>query len=170
MEARHDSGVDQNHRAVHVLESFPKNYVVAHLSDTHLGKEREGKRDSEDINNDGALDIITGFLFEIAWHQGRVAEACEGFDATGDDEIDGEELAQLGGGFGAQCANPLDPVEWWIGVDYNGDCLIDGEDLAILTSSGVWGRCLDIDGDGLCGVCDPETEECSELVCSFTCP
>ena len=73
LEARHDSGVDQNQRAVYVLESFPKNYVVAHLSDTHLGKEREGRRRSEAINqdisaqvnaSDAAFAVITGDLTE----------------------------------------------------------------------------------------------------------
>jgi len=115
----------------------------------------------EDINGDGALDIVTGFLFEIAWHQGNVPEACRGFDATGDDEMDGEELALVGGAFGEICFDPMNPgAEWWVGVDYNEDCQIDGDDLAILTSTGVWGRCIDVD-----------LAECSEeLICSFTCP
>lgn len=115
----------------------------------------------EDINGDGALDIVTGFLFEIAWHQGNVPEACEGFDATGDGEMDGEELAQVGGAFGQICVDPLDPgAEWWVGVDYTEDCQIDGDDLAILTSTGIWGRCI-----------DETLADCSaELLCSFTCP
>ena len=67
----------------------------------------------EDINGDGPLDIVTGFLFEIAWHQGNVPEACEGFDATGDSEMDGEELAQVGGSFGQTCGDPRDPDSCW---------------------------------------------------------
>ena len=112
-----------------------------------------------DINGDGKLDIVTGFLFEIAWHQGFVSEACEGFDATGDCEMDGEELALLGGAFSLTCMEEPN-MEWWVGVDYNEDCQIDGVDLAILTSTGVWGRCVEVDD-----------LECSDdLLCSFTCP
>jgi len=115
-----------------------------------------------DINGDGALDIVTGFLFEVAWHQGNVAEACDDFDATMDGEMDGEELAQIGGGFGQTCLDPENPDEWWLGVDYNEDCQIDGTDLAILTSTGVWGHCT---SDAVVA------ETCSEeLLCTFTCP
>jgi uncharacterized repeat protein (TIGR01451 family) len=110
-----------------------------------------------DINGDGALDVVTGFLFEIAWHAGNAAEACYGFDATGDNEVDGAELSLLGGAFGQICADPGAPNEWWLDIDYNGDCLVDGEDLAILTAFGVWGRSTDPD----------DTER---AVCAFTCP
>ena len=64
---------DTNLRSVYVLETFPEYYVIAHLSDTHLGKERPGKRPSEDINMDlvqkinateAAFVAITGDLTE----------------------------------------------------------------------------------------------------------
>jgi hypothetical protein len=110
-----------------------------------------------DLNDDGALDIVTGFFFEIAWHQGGADETCYGFDATGDNEIDGLELSLLGGAFGQICADPGNPDEWWLGIDYNDDCLVDGDDLAILTAAGVWGTST-----------DPNQE--ARPVCAFTCP
>jgi uncharacterized repeat protein (TIGR01451 family) len=118
--------------------------------------------DVADVNGDGALDIVTGFLFEIAWHTGDAAEMCFGFDATGDDEVDGAELSLLGGAFGQICADPGNPVEWWIDIDYNGDCLVDGEDLAIMTSRDVWGSWTD-------PINDPPEGSVKEL-CAFTCP
>jgi uncharacterized repeat protein (TIGR01451 family) len=103
-----------------------------------------------------ALDIISGFLFEIAWHEGHVAEVCTGFDVTGDKEMDGEELSLMGAAFTESCLPPNPPNPWWLGLDYTGDCLIDGNDLAILASSGVWGNVTEDDPD--------------KTLCSFTCP
>jgi hypothetical protein len=113
--------------------------------------------DVADLDGDGNLDVATGFLFEIAWHAGGAEEICLGFDATGDNEIDGLELSLLGGAFGQICADPGNPDEWWLGIDYNEDCQVDGDDLAILTAKGVWGRSTDPD----------DTER---PVCAFTCP
>jgi len=63
---------------------------------------------------DGALDILSGYLFEIDWHEGTVVEVCYGFDATGDFEMDGDELSWIGGAFGRACMDPQDPTaEWW---------------------------------------------------------
>jgi hypothetical protein len=114
---------------------------------------------------DGAIDFVTGFLFEIAWHEGSVVEACFDFDATGDFEMDGAELSLLGGAFGQTCADPGDPeAEWWSRVDYTRDCLVDGDDLAILASAGVWGN---VTPEFFKGEPDPDSVK---TVCAFTCP
>lgn len=64
---------DENARAVWVFAEFPKEYyVVAHVSDTHIGKERY-ERSSDDINrdlfaevnrSDAAFVAVTGDLTE----------------------------------------------------------------------------------------------------------
>jgi hypothetical protein len=117
--------------------------------------------DVADLDGDGDHDVVTGFLFEIAWHPGGAVEICGGFDVTGgdgggpDDQIDGSELSWLGGAFGRTCEPGPDP--WWLGVDYNEDCQVDGEDLAILTAVGVWGTSTD-------------TDQTERPVCAYTCP
>jgi hypothetical protein len=120
-----------------------------------------------DLDGDGALDVVTGFLFGIAWHPGNAPEQCLGFDATGDLQVDGSELSLLGGAFGRACGVPGMPEnEWWGGVDYTGDCRIDGNDLAILTSTGVWGRTTDPDVDPD----DPADPNAGRELCAYTCP
>jgi uncharacterized repeat protein (TIGR01451 family) len=116
--------------------------------------------DVADMNGDEALDVVTGYLFEIAWHPGNAVEACYDFDATGDNEVDGAELGLLGGAFGQECADPANPDEWWLDIDYNDDCQADGEDLAIMTSFYVWGSWTNPDED-------PPT---GRRLCAFTCP
>ena len=64
---------DENPRAVYVLESFPERYVVAHVSDTHIGKDKRHPRPSEAILRDvfqsvnaseASLVLVTGDLTE----------------------------------------------------------------------------------------------------------
>jgi len=59
---------------------------------------------------------------------------CAGFDVTGDQRVDGHELAWIGRAFGL-CSNAPEN-EWWGDVDYNADDCIDGSDLAVLGA--VW--------------------------------
>ena len=114
------------------------------------------------INSDAALDVVTGFSFEVAWHEGFVAEECVTFDVTGDGEMDGAELSQMAGAFGLRCEEETNPViiAWCESVDYDQNQEVDGNDLSILTSTGVWGRCIDED----IKICALEDQ------CSFTCP
>ena len=49
---------DRNERAVFVRASFPESYVVAHLTDTHIGAER-GKRSPSDVLRD-AINVLNG--------------------------------------------------------------------------------------------------------------
>jgi len=92
-----------------------------------------------DVDGDGNLDVVSAFLFQVAWNAGGAIEACTAFDANGDERIDGLELVWIATAFGQVCVDHVDPTEWWIGADLNQDCRIDGEDLSILTSEGVWG-------------------------------
>jgi hypothetical protein len=90
-----------------------------------------------DLNADDKTDIVGGYRFQLAWYE-QMGEVCGLFDATGDGQMDGAELAWLTRAFG----NPVedqDPM-WWDGVDFNQDGIVDGTDLAILSSIGVWGR------------------------------
>lgn len=57
---------------------------------------------------------------------------CREFDVTGDDRVDGAELAWIGRAFGA-CA-PAGASPWWAAVDYSADRCVDGDDLAVLSS------------------------------------
>jgi hypothetical protein len=59
---------------------------------------------------------------------------CSGFDATGDQRVDGRELAWIGRAFG-RCSD-APQAEWWRAVDFTGDDCVDGDDLAILGA--VW--------------------------------
>ena len=70
LQAGDGSGEDTNLRAVYVLESFPDTYVIAHLSDTHVGSGRH-ERPADDIFRDtiktineseAAFVLITGDL------------------------------------------------------------------------------------------------------------
>ncbi len=71
--ATSDQGADNNLRSLYVFEAFPEYYTVAHVSDTHLGKVREGKRPPLDVNTelftalndaDAHLVLVTGDLTE----------------------------------------------------------------------------------------------------------
>jgi hypothetical protein len=88
----------------------------------------------ESTGNDLAY-LLIAFQGRMAWYQ-PIVELCRGFDATGDDVIDGAELAWIARAFGRLV---LGGDEWWSAVDYNGDGQIDGDDLAILVTVGVWG-------------------------------
>lgn len=70
LEAVAGDKVDRNVRSVYVRESFPKNYAIAHLTDTHIGSNRHF-RSSEDIFRDlvkavnasrAAFVLVTGDL------------------------------------------------------------------------------------------------------------
>lgn len=73
LRAKTDGKADENLRSVWVFDAFPEEYyVVAHVSDTHIGKERY-ERPSDDIIRDviaavneseAALLFITGDLTE----------------------------------------------------------------------------------------------------------
>ncbi|MBX7258753.1 MAG: metallophosphoesterase [Candidatus Hydrogenedentes bacterium] len=72
LEAKTADTADTNLRSVYVIESFPSKYVVAHVTDTHIGTTRH-KRPSEDIvrdvfaavnGTDAAFALITGDLTE----------------------------------------------------------------------------------------------------------
>ena len=75
--------------------------------------------DTLDNDCDGGVDDLT----------------CDGFDATGDQRVDGFELAWIGRAFGSCHADPQS--QWWNDVDYTGDGCVDGGDLAMLGA--VWG-------------------------------
>ncbi|HEO69798.1 MAG TPA: hypothetical protein ENN80_00930 [Candidatus Hydrogenedentes bacterium] len=73
IEAQAEDGADHTARAVYVLESFPETYTVAHVSDTHIGKDQRHPRVSDAINRDlaaavnntdAAFTLITGDLTE----------------------------------------------------------------------------------------------------------
>ena len=92
-----------------------------------------------DLNGDDLLDIVGGYRFRVAWYE-QGGEICGVFDANGDGDIDGTELAYMTRAFTRLVTDPPDPDnQWWAAVDYNSDGVIDGKDLAILASSGVWG-------------------------------
>lgn len=57
---------------------------------------------------------------------------CDEFEATGDAEVDGVEVAWLARAFGLCSATPA--AEWWSGVNFNADGCVDGDDLAVLAS------------------------------------
>jgi hypothetical protein len=59
---------------------------------------------------------------------------CDGFDATGDQRVDGHELAWIGRSFGSCSGAPQQ--FWWFAVDYTADGCVDGDDLAVLGA--VW--------------------------------
>jgi hypothetical protein len=63
------------------------------------------------------------------------ARRCDTFDGTGDNRVDGRDLAALGRAFGECSPSPTD--EAWFPLDYNADGCLDGHDLAVLAS--VWG-------------------------------
>jgi hypothetical protein len=90
-----------------------------------------------DIDGDEQPDLMAAYLFGIAWYE-QLGETCGTFDATGDDHIDGAELAWLLRAFGRVVVVP--DTEWWAPLDFNQDEIIDGLDLAILGSLGVWGK------------------------------
>ena len=97
-----------------------------------------------DVDDDGAIDVLAGFFFEIDWHPGNGEEICSQFDASDDGRIDGVEVIWLGEAFTDICEDPGDPeAEWWFAIDANRDCFVDGEDLAILASSSIFGRTVD---------------------------
>jgi hypothetical protein len=90
-----------------------------------------------DVNEDGRVDLFAGQRFKVSWYE-QIGELCTGFDANGDDIIDGNELAWLGRAFGESSIDP--PAEWWYVIDFNMDGFVDGDDLAILADPGVWGQ------------------------------
>jgi hypothetical protein len=155
----------QSDLAQQLAEVPPPDDPIPGFTERPVSTTAESARavDVADLDDDNHLDVVTGFLFEVAWHPGGAVEICPSFDVTGgdgggpDDQIDGSELSWLGGAFGQFCADPGNPVEWWIGIDYNEDCQVDGEDLAILTAVGVWGRYTG-------------TEETERPDCAYTCP
>ncbi|MFA6242774.1 MAG: metallophosphoesterase [Candidatus Hydrogenedentales bacterium] len=70
LEAKAGEATDTNLRAVYVVEAFPSAYVVAHITDTHIGSTRH-KRASEEIvrdvfaaanATDAAFVLVTGDL------------------------------------------------------------------------------------------------------------
>ena len=83
------NGEDTNLRAVYIVESFPAEYVVAHVTDTHIGKPRP--RGSEAIiadvfanvnQSEAAFALVTGDVTEngsVEQFQGflRVLDTCE---------------------------------------------------------------------------------------------
>jgi hypothetical protein len=89
-----------------------------------------------DIDGDSQVDLLATYRIDIGWY-GQFGETCDTFDATGDDQIDGAELAWLVRAFGRSVTDPV--TEWWAPLDFNQDQIIDGLDLSILASSGVWG-------------------------------
>lgn len=72
LEARHGDQVDINKRAVYVIEEVPDNYLAAHVTDVHIGKERSPSKGVDtftaivnEINaSDAILTLITGDLSE----------------------------------------------------------------------------------------------------------
>ncbi|HOZ47007.1 MAG TPA: metallophosphoesterase [Candidatus Hydrogenedentes bacterium] len=73
VEARDDARtVDRTARAVHVLDAFPEQYIVAHISDTHIGKEQTDRPPADvfrdvlaSINeSEPAFVLVTGDLTE----------------------------------------------------------------------------------------------------------
>lgn len=83
------SGEDTNSRTVYIVESFPTEYVLAHVTDTHIGKPRP--RGAEAIitdvfanvnQSDAAFVLVTGDVTEngsVEQFQGflRVLDTCE---------------------------------------------------------------------------------------------
>jgi hypothetical protein len=63
---------------------------------------------------------------------------CRLCDASGDDLMNGVELAWVGRAFGLCSTNPSG--EWWHPVDYDASACVDGIDLAVLSGLGVWGQ------------------------------
>jgi glucose/arabinose dehydrogenase len=61
-------------------------------------------------------------------------DACSRYEASGDDRVDGAELAWLGRAFGTCSDAPASA--WWLGVDYDRDGCVGGDDLAVLGA--VW--------------------------------
>lgn len=70
LEARADARTDRNARAVYIFDRFPDYYVVAHLTDTHIGSNRHA-RASEAIladlihavnESDATFAVLTGDL------------------------------------------------------------------------------------------------------------
>jgi len=60
LRATADGVTDENLRSVWVFAEFPReHYVLAHLSDTHIGKERYA-RSSDDINRDLVAEVNRG--------------------------------------------------------------------------------------------------------------
>ncbi len=68
-----DNRSDRNVRAVHVFDPFPEYYVIAHVSDTHLGKDQRHPRPSDAIigdvfrsvnESDATFVLVTGDLTE----------------------------------------------------------------------------------------------------------
>lgn len=68
LHAKTEGGGDTNIRSVYVLEAFPENYRVAHITDLHIGRDPGADRDSgtvreaiETVNTaDAAFVLITG--------------------------------------------------------------------------------------------------------------
>lgn len=70
------NGTDRNVRSVYLRESFPDNYIVAHITDTHIGSDQESERPPVDALRDvivaanesgAAFALVTGDLT----HNGR---------------------------------------------------------------------------------------------------
>ncbi len=68
-----DAKTDRTPRSVYIRESFPEIYSIAHVTDTHIGKDRRYPRRSDDIirdvfravnEDDIAMALITGDLTE----------------------------------------------------------------------------------------------------------
>jgi hypothetical protein len=95
---------------------------------------------ARDLTGDGRADLFAGFRFKTSWFE-QIDERCVGFDANGDDVMDGIELAWIGRAFGQTSDDP--PSTWWYAVDYNQDGIVDGDDLAILALPTVWGETTD---------------------------
>lgn len=70
LEARAEARTDRNARAIYIFDHFPDYYVIAHLTDTHIGSNRHA-RTSESIfsdlvhavdDSDATFAVLTGDL------------------------------------------------------------------------------------------------------------